>query len=263
MSSTVPIQFLTWQTAESFLALVFSFINLTDAEYYYSNDALRKHGILPPLPKPPRTPSPVPSPAFEQTLSTKTTDEIDTLLLEAEDSETERLIFAFREKRLKDLQKEQRKGRFGGVLPIGRDDYNREVTEASKVDDRDEDDDEEDETKGTGVVCFLYKEGYGAHFVYSSLLRHQVAYSFLPRRNHAPSVRLAEQLRTLAARYPRTKFTSIVGDKCIPNYPDRMLPTLILYRNGEIKEQLVAWGTKQEGTLEGAYPRASLALVID
>ena len=42
-----------------------------------------------------------------------------------------------------------------------------------------------------------------------------------------------------------------------------MLPTLILYRNGEIKEQLVAWGTKQEGTLEGAYPRASLALVID
>lgn len=165
MSSTVPIQFLIWQTAESFLALVFGFINLTDAEYYYSNDALRKHGILPPLPKPPRTPSPVPSPAFEQTLSTKTTDEIDTLLLEAEDSETERLIFAFREKRLKDLQKEQRKGRFGGVLPIGRDDYNREVTEASKVDDRDEDDDEEDETKGTGVVCFLYKEGYGAQFI--------------------------------------------------------------------------------------------------
>ena len=34
-----------------------------------------------------------------------------------------------------------------------------------------------------------------------------------------------------------------------------MLPTLILYRDGEIKEQLVAWGTKQEGTLEGIYPR--------
>ena len=34
-----------------------------------------------------------------------------------------------------------------------------------------------------------------------------------------------------------------------------MLPTLILYRNGEIKEQLVAWGTKQEGTLEGIYSR--------
>jgi hypothetical protein len=37
-----------------------------------------------------------------------------------------------------------------------------------------------------------------------------------------------------------------------------MLPTLILYRNGEIKEQLVAWGTKQEGTLEGTYSKVPL-----
>jgi hypothetical protein len=45
-----------------------------------------------------------------------------------------------------------------------------------------------------------------------------------------------------------------------------MLPTLILYRNGEIKEQLVAWGAKQEGilegTLEGTRPRASPALTL-
>jgi hypothetical protein len=63
---------------------------------------------------------------------------------------------AFREQRLKDLKKEERKGRFGSVLPISRDDYNREVTEASKVDDRDEDEDEgDDEIKGTGwsVSC--------------------------------------------------------------------------------------------------------------
>lgn len=133
---------------------------ITDTPRCSSNDALRKHGILQPLPKPPRTPSPPPSPTFEQTLSNKTTDEIDTLLLEAQDSETERLILAFREQRLKDLKKEERKGRFGSVLPIGRDDYNREVTEASKVDDRDEDEDDDDEIKGTGVVCFLYKEGY-------------------------------------------------------------------------------------------------------
>jgi hypothetical protein len=76
-----------------------------------------------------------------------------------EDSETERLILAFREQRLKDLKKEERKGRFGSVLPISRDEYNREVTEASKVDDRDEHDDGDDEIEGTGVVCFLFKEG--------------------------------------------------------------------------------------------------------
>ena len=165
VSSAVPITFLTWRTAASLRALVFSFKILTNAPHYSSNDALRKHGILPPLPKPPKTPSPPPSPTFEQILSTKDIDEIDILLLETEDSETERLILAFREQRLKDLRKEERKGRFGSVLPISRDDYNREVTEASTVDDRDEDEVEDDQIKGTGVVCFLYKQGYVAQLI--------------------------------------------------------------------------------------------------
>ena len=55
---------------------------------------------------------------------------------------------AFREQRLDDLKQEGRKGRFGSILPISRDDYNREVTEASMVDDRDEDEDEDVETIG-------------------------------------------------------------------------------------------------------------------
>jgi hypothetical protein len=41
------------------------------------------------------------------------------------------------------------------VYPIGREEYTREVTEASLID-QDDDDDE----KGTGVVCFLYKDGF-------------------------------------------------------------------------------------------------------
>lgn len=53
-------------------------------------------------------------------------------------------------------ERERMKGtRFGRVYPIGRDDYTREVTEASK---ESEEGDEQD--KGTGVVCFLYKDGY-------------------------------------------------------------------------------------------------------
>ena len=48
-----------------------------------------------------------------------------------------------------------KKARFGRVYPIGRDDYTREVTEASK---ESEEGDEQD--KGTCVVCFLYKDGY-------------------------------------------------------------------------------------------------------
>jgi hypothetical protein len=166
VSSAVPIQFLAWRTVESLLAIHFGIDLLTNIPYHTSNDALRKRGILPPLPKPPRTPSPPPPPGFHQILTTKTNDEIDTLLLEAEDSDTERFILAFREQRLNDLKKEERKGRFGSIFPIGRDDYNREVTEASKIDDRDEDEDEDEDEDarimGTGVVCFLYREGYVA-----------------------------------------------------------------------------------------------------
>lgn len=64
------------------------------------------------------------------------------------------MIAAHRKKRLTDEREEENLARFGRVYPIGREDYTREVTEASKVDE--EDDDNE---KGTGVVCFLYKDG--------------------------------------------------------------------------------------------------------
>lgn len=47
-----------------------------------------------------------------------------------------------------------KRARFGRLYPIGREDYTREVTEASKV--NEEDDQVE---RGTGVVCFLYKDG--------------------------------------------------------------------------------------------------------
>lgn len=53
------------------------------------------------------------------------------------------------------MQREQNRARFGRVYPIGRDDYKREVTEASKTDEEGEG----TEGKGTGVVCFLYKDG--------------------------------------------------------------------------------------------------------
>ncbi|KAG8831367.1 hypothetical protein FRC17_003248 [Serendipita sp. 399] len=186
------------------------------------NDALRKHGILPPKKERTPTPSPPQSPTLAAKLEDKTTDEIDELLQEDNDSDTERVMLAYREKRLKEMKAEQSLHRFGDLLPISRDEYTREVADASKVDEPGK-----PPGTGTGVVCFLYKEGI-----------------------HPPSVRLRDQLKALASRYPRTKFTAIVGDKCIPNYPDKMLPTLILYRGGAIKEQLVAWGARTEGSIE-------------
>ena len=65
------------------------------------------------------------------------------------------------------------------------------------------------------------------------------------------SDRATEHIRILAQRHPHTKFVSIVGDKCIPNLPDARLPMLIIYRKGEILNQIIAWGADRERRIEG------------
>ncbi|KAF8344147.1 uncharacterized protein EI90DRAFT_3028438 [Cantharellus anzutake] len=119
--------------------------------------------------------------------------------------------------------------RFGSVIPIGRAEYTREVTDASKEPEPDEDekDPSEEVLKGTPVICFLYQEG-----------------------NEPANVRLASQLSTIATKYPRTKIVSIVGNKCIENYPDRHLPSLFLYRNGSLRRQFIAYGKDRERPVE-------------
>ncbi|KAF9452310.1 thioredoxin-like protein [Macrolepiota fuliginosa MF-IS2] len=181
------------------------------------NDALRKHGILPPRPKTLPSPSPPTSPSLEERLDDLDDAELLELEEEAKDDEAERRIREYHEKRLEDQRKEVQRARFGRVYPIGRDDYTREVTEASKVDEPGD-----DKERGTGVVCFLYKDG-------------------IPR-----SDRTFQHVQTLAQKYPRTKFVSIVGDKCIPNLPDSRIPMLIVYRRGDIKNQITAWGADRE-----------------
>ncbi|KAK7049451.1 Proteolipid protein 2 [Paramarasmius palmivorus] len=57
---------------------------------------------------------------------------------------------------------------------------------------------------------------------------------------------LLPQIHTLAARYPRTKFILIVGDKCIPNLPEERIPMIILYQKGEVINQVVGWGRGRE-----------------
>ncbi|KAJ7577505.1 thioredoxin-like protein [Mycena floridula] len=185
------------------------------------NDALRKHGILPPKEEAPRTPSPPPSPTLEDMLDELTLSEMQEMSEDAPDDETERYIAARRQWQLEHDKMMEKKARFGRIYPIGREDYTREVTEASCVN---EPDDEND--SGTGVICFLYKDGITA------------------------SDQAFVHLKTLAARYPRTKFVSIVGDKCIPNLPDARIPMLIIYKKGEILNQVVAWGRDRPRIIE-------------
>ena len=82
-------------------------------------------------------------------------DELRERAEDTRDEEESRAIEAYRRARLAEVDLERRRARFGRVYPIGRDDYTREVTEASKVDEEGEG----QKGKGTGVVCFLYKDG--------------------------------------------------------------------------------------------------------
>ncbi|EPQ26434.1 uncharacterized protein PFL1_06082 [Pseudozyma flocculosa PF-1] len=222
-----------------------------DTEFH---DALRARGIIPQKP-PSRSPSPelpTESELRSQALKQATVEDID-LALEQDGydqvgEDEERILLRLRAQRMAQMATESKRHRFGRVFPITRPDYTREVTEASKEDpngkaagasdDQEEDDDGRAETgagsvgtdqpqkvKGTGVVCFLYKDGMDTCRL------------------------LAGYLDTLAAKYPGTKFVSIVGDKCIPNYPDKNLPTLLIYRNGELHRQIV--GLRPEIGLDG------------
>ena len=79
------------------------------------------------------------------------------------DDDTARAIDSYRRNRLAEMRAAQRQARFGEVIPISREDYKREVSEASIID---EPGYENMKDQGTGVVCFLYKDGY----VYSVFL---------------------------------------------------------------------------------------------
>jgi hypothetical protein len=114
------------------------------------NAALRAHGIIPKLPSPPRTPTPSPpaSPSRRH-------DSDDDLLADLDDELPNSVLEQYRASRMAEMKAvEAQRRRFGTIMPIGRDDYKREVTEASERDNGLE----EGKGTGTGVVCFLWKD---------------------------------------------------------------------------------------------------------
>jgi hypothetical protein len=209
-----------------------------------SDEALRKHGILPPREPTPPSPSPPPSPTLDDILEELTSRELRELGEDAQDDAVERRFAQHRAQRLVDERMEAQRKRFGTVIPIGRDDYTREVTESSM-----QDEPGDVEARGTGVVCFLYKDGYVSCSSPWTLVSSMYAlYDSIPRSDRAHV-----HVRTLATRHPRTKFVSIVGDKCIPDLPDSRIPMFIVYRKSQIVTQITAWGLGQERTLEGGF----------
>jgi hypothetical protein len=53
---------------------------------------------------------------------------------------------------------------------------------------------------------------------------------------------LSEIWRELASKYGDIKFCEMRADMCIEGYPDRNTPTILAYKDGDIKRQIVTLG---------------------
>lgn len=130
----------------------------------------------------------------------------DMTLEELEDNEDEfneedeRAIEMYRQQRLAELKAAQLRNKFGEVLEISGKDYVQEVTKAGE---------------GLWVILHLYKQGI-------------------------PLCSLINQhFSRLARKFPDVKFIKAISTTCIPNYPDRNLPTIFVYLEGDIKAQFI------------------------
>lgn len=66
---------------------------------------------------------------------------------------------------------------------------------------------------------------------------HSAVFSVCPR---IPLCSLINQhLSGLAAKFPDVKFIKAISTTCIPNYPDRNLPTVFVYLEGDIRAQFI------------------------
>ena len=135
-----------------------------------------------------------------------------------------------RKKRLAELKNLNSKPRFGSVLHIVGADFIREVSNASP---------------DVWVVVHLFKNGYMlAPFKLLGLcilfLWFIVYVNWVWNHSRIPdSELLGLCFEELARKYTGTKFVKIIFTECIPNYPDRNVPTVLIYNQTNVKATLV------------------------
>ncbi|EPS30442.1 Phosducin-like protein [Penicillium oxalicum] len=166
------------------------------------NDILRQHGIIPEKPK---DPEPLIQEALieaERRAHENRLEDKDLDELDAlEDEEDEDFLQQYRQKRLTELSTLQQTSVFNQVYPLQKVDYAREVTEASNS---------------------------------AFVLVHLTS----PSGNVESRV-LTELWRQMASKFGDIKFCEIRADMCIEGYPERNTPTILVYKDTEIRKQLV------------------------
>ncbi|KAJ3243072.1 hypothetical protein HDU78_000847 [Chytriomyces hyalinus] len=127
-------------------------------------------------------------------------DELKELEDEIDLDEDDRIVQQYKMQRMAEMQQLAKKEIFGSVTQISKPDWQKEVTDASK---------------DVAVVVLLFQ-------------------------NPIPACKLMlAHFDTLARTHRAVKFLKIVGDQCIPNYPDKNCPTVIIYKDGDLRANLV------------------------
>jgi len=121
---------------------------------------------------------------------------------ELEDDEDDDFLEHYRQKRISELATISSASVYNTVYPLQKPDFTREVTEESN--------------KAFVFVLLTSSQG-----------------------TNTESAVLVNIWRELAKRFGDIKFGQMRADLCIEGYPDRNTPTVLVYRNGEIKKQLV------------------------
>jgi hypothetical protein len=121
---------------------------------------------------------------------------------ELEDEEDEAFLDQYRQKRMEELATLQTASVYNQVYPVQKPDYPREVTEAS----------------AQAFVLVLLTSSMGTN---------------------AESQLMTELWREAARKFGDVKFCQMRADLCIEGYPDRNTPTVLVYRDGEIRRQVV------------------------
>ena len=167
------------------------------------NDILRAKGIIPE-----REPSPTPmiQEALEQARALAHENRLEGKELdeldELEDDEDEDFLDSYRQKRMGEIAHLVNASVYNQVFPIQKPEWSKEVTEES--------------SKAWVLVLLTSSSG-----------------------TNAESRVMIEVWRELARKFGEIKFCQIQGDLCIEGYPDRNCPTLLVYKDGDVKKQLV------------------------
>jgi len=167
------------------------------------NDVLRAKGIIPQKEKDITEDDIVGM--LEDTIKAKTGEKaLEDMNLdeldELEDEEEERILLEMRKQRIAEIKALQQKSRFGDVREISANDYVEQVNKAGE---------------GIWVILHLYKQGIPLCAL------------------------INDYLNQLALKFPTTKFLRAISTTCIPNYPDKNLPTIFVYYEGALKNQMV------------------------